>query len=67
MNWEYKTIHLSMPVSDYTDKESQEALLELEPLLNKAGEQGWELVSTLDTVALGYTKSIVAIFKRPKT
>lgn len=65
--WEYKTIHLNLPVSDYRAKKAEAILSDLEPLLNKAGEDGWELVSTLATAVLGYTKSIVVIFKRPKT
>jgi len=64
---EYKIIQLSSPVSGYSAKTAEEALSNLEPLLNQAGEAGWELVSTFDTAALGYTKSIVAVFKRPKT
>jgi hypothetical protein len=67
MTWEYKIIQLSSPVSDYSAKKAEEALSGLEPLLNQAGADGWELVSTFDTAALGYTKSVVAVFKRPKT
>ena len=67
MAWEYRMIQLSSPVSDYSAKRSEEALSGLEPLLNQAGEDGWEFVSTFDTAVLGYTKSVVAIFKRPNT
>jgi hypothetical protein len=67
MPWEYKVIQLSSPVSDYSAKKAEEALSGLETLLNQAGEDGWELVNTFDTSALGYTKSVVAVFKRPKT
>ncbi len=67
MDEEYKIIQLRSPVSDYSAKKAEEALSGLEPLLNQAGEDGWELVSTFDTAALGYTKSVVAVFKRPKT
>lgn len=66
MAWEYKVIHLNSPVSDYSEKKADEVLAELEPLLNQAGSDGWELTSTFDTVALGYTKSVVAILKREK-
>ena len=67
MVWEYKTVQLSSPVTDYSAKKAEEAISGLEPLLNQAGEDSWELVSTFDTAALGYTKSVVAVFKRPKT
>ena len=66
MAWEYKTIQLSSPVSDYSAKRAEDALSGLEPLLNEAGDDGWELVSTFDTAAQGYTKAVVAVFKRPK-
>lgn len=66
MTWEYKILRLNSPVSDYSDKKAEEVLSELEPLLNQAGADGWELVSTFDTAALGYTKTVVAIFKRSK-
>ena len=66
MAWEYKIIQLNSPVSDYSEKKAEEVLSGLEPLLNQAGSDGWELVSTFDTAALGYTKSVVAIFKRAK-
>ena len=67
MVWEYKTIQLNSPVIGYSEKKVEKALSRLEPILNQAGEDGWELVSTFDTAALGYTKSIVAVFKRQKT
>ena len=67
MAWEYKTVQLNSPVTDYSAKKAEEVLFGLEPLLNQAGEDGWELVSTFHTSALGYTKSVVAVFKRPKT
>ena len=66
MAWEYKMIQLNSPVSNYTERKAEEALSSLEPLLNNAGNDNWELVSTFDTAALGYTKSVVAIFKREK-
>ena len=66
MIWEYRTIQLKSPVSDYSAEKAEEALSALEPLLNEAGKDGWELVITFDTAALGYTKSVVAVFKRPK-
>jgi hypothetical protein len=66
MAWEYKTIRLSADVSSYREKRIDELLGSLDPMLNEAGESGWELVSTFDTEALGYTKFIVGIFKRPK-
>ena len=66
MQWEYKTMRLALPVSDYRESKVEEVLNQLEPQLNEFGEQGWELVSALDTEVLGYTKFIVAIFKRPR-
>jgi hypothetical protein len=66
MTWEYKTIRLSAPVTRYSERKVEDVLGTLDPLLNEAGNEGWELVSTLDTEALGYTKFIVAIFKRAK-
>lgn len=66
MSWEYKIIQLNSPVSGYSDRKAEEVLSDLEPLFNQAGADGWELVSTFDTSALGYTKSVVAVFKRTK-
>ncbi len=66
MAWEYKMIQFNSPVSNYSERKAEEALASLEPLLNNAGNDDWELVSTFDTAALGYTKSVVAIFKREK-
>lgn len=66
MVWEYEIIQLSLPLANYTPKSSEEALAGLNPRLNQAGAEGWELVSTFDTAAIGYTNSIVAVFKRPK-
>ena len=65
MAWEYKTIRLSAPVTNYSERNVEDLLGTLEPLLNEAGKEGWELAGTLDTEALGYTKFIVAVFKRP--
>jgi len=67
MEWEYKTIRLSADVSSYREKKMEDLLNSLDPILNEAGAGGWELVSTFDTEALGYTKFIVGIFKRPKS
>ena len=66
MKWEYKTTRLCAPVSGYSEQKVEALLGTLDPTLNEAGKDGWELVSTLDTEALGYTKFIVAIFKRPR-
>ena len=37
MTWEYKTIQLNSPVSDYSAKRAEEVRSSLEPLLNQAG------------------------------
>jgi hypothetical protein len=67
MVWEYKTMRLSAEMSSYREKQMDELLNSLDPLMNQAGQEGWELVATFDTEVLGYTKFIVGIFKRPKT
>ena len=66
MEWEYKTVRLKAPVSDYTEGKVEDVLDDLSPQLNDAGRDGWELVNVLDTEALGYSNFVVAIFKRPK-
>ena len=66
MKWEYKTNRLEAPVTTYSERKVEEILEGLDPLLSEAGRDGWELVSTFDTEALGYTKFIVMIFKRPR-
>ena len=59
VRWEYRIINIR--------SENYRLDPNYDTQLNELGEDGWELVSTFDTVALGYTKSIVTVFKRPKT
>lgn len=66
MEWEYKTIRLKPPVTDYAEQKVEHVLDDLTPQLNDAGRDGWELVNVLDTEALGYTNFVVAVFKRPR-
>ena len=67
MNWEYKTMRLTANVSTTHGKELDELVRTLDGVLNHAGGEGWELISTLDTEVVGYNKFIIAIFKRPKS
>jgi hypothetical protein len=66
MNWEYKTSRLTANVSTTHGKDLDELVHTLDGVLNHAGAEGWELVSTLDTEVVGYNKFIIGIFKRPK-
>lgn len=65
MRWEYKTVKLSISGYDYGDRTVEKVFGEIENALNEAGQDGWELVSTLDNDKSGYIKLIIAIFKRP--
>jgi len=62
MNWEYKTLCISIAgfMTPNVDTES------IDSALGRLGRQGWELVSALDTNAgAGASFQLVAIFKRP--
>ena len=65
MIWEYKTVKLSISGYDYGDRTVEKVFGDIENSLNKAGEDGWELVSTLDNEKTGYIRLVIAIFKRP--
>jgi len=63
MKWEYKTLNLD--IQGWPIPEAQPKEIDLE--LNRAGREGWELVSALDTNAgSGASYQLVAIFKRPR-
>ena len=62
MHWEYKTITLDTHgiLGGVVDQK------ELERLLNEAGKDGWEAISSFDTnKGHGATRSIVVLMKRP--
>lgn len=61
MNWEYKTIKLD--TYGFFGAKVDHGRLEQE--MNELGQQGWELVTTLDTNSTGTTTSIVLLLKRP--
>ena len=66
MIWEYKTVPLKLSGYDYGERTVEKVLAEMDQFLNGAGADGWELVNTLDQEKKGYTKLVIAIFKRPK-
>ena len=62
--WEYKTVKLDTTtwIGSGNIEETQ-----LDDQMNRLGNEGWELVSALDTNATGgISKYIVTIFKRKK-
>ena len=62
--WEYKTVKLDT-TTFFGSGNIEEDQLDIQ--MNKLGEQGWELVSALDTNATGgISKYIVTIFKRKR-
>jgi hypothetical protein len=62
--WEYKTFKFKIG-SFWGGVKVKEN--EFEMLLNEAGEQGWELVSCLDTSEhQGQSKELIVIMKRTK-
>jgi len=61
IRWEYKTV--SVPTHGWMGGIVKAE--ELDAILNQFGQEGWELVSALDTnMDRGQTRFIVAIFKR---
>ena len=63
MKWEYKTIKLK--TKGFFETKFDEA--ELDSFMNQLGNDGWELVTGLDTNdMLGETRDVVVIFKRQK-
>jgi hypothetical protein len=64
MHWEYKTV--VFPASGGFLGGRVDAAL-LNARMNELGEQRWELVSALSTnQGYGWSRNIVAMFKRPK-
>ena len=63
MKWEYRTLKLHAQQGWGGEFDEQA----FDRMLNELGEQGWELVSTLDTnLGGGGTRYLVAVFKRPR-
>jgi hypothetical protein len=61
--WEYKTIKFQTGgfLGGKLDTD------EFESMLNKMGEQGWELISCFDTsLGHGASRDVIAVFKRKK-
>lgn len=64
MRWEYKTIKIDAKGTFAGGKVDENAL---DQLMNRLGEQGWELVSALDTsMEGGKSRHVLAIFKRQR-
>lgn len=61
MTWEYKTIELDF--SGFFSAKVDEGRLERE--MNDLGQQGWELVTTIDIASTGSSTGVVLLFKRP--
>lgn len=64
MRWEYKTI-------EFGKRGSFLGLLKVDAntlgdMLNKLGNDGWELVSNVSPIGGGTTSGLVLIFKRPR-
>ena len=63
MQWEYKTLSMNIPGWPIPEAQPKE----IDAALNRAGREGWELVTALDTNAgSGASYQLVAIFKRPR-
>jgi hypothetical protein len=64
MRWEYKSVQMETKGLWGGKVEGSE----LDRIMNELGEIGWELVSAFDTnEAYGRSRSIVLLFKRPKS
>ena len=62
MEWEYKTIVIKAKASFWGGKFDNN---ELDNILNKYGEDGWELVNVVaSNQAYGESGSLICIFKR---
>ena len=61
--WEYKVEEVDFSAIDNPEVQCQ--LLEFEKILNKMGQQGWELASA--DLRTEIRKSTIMIFKRPKS
>lgn len=65
MKWEYKVIKLD-PEEKLFSSGGVFDEKALEALLNQAGNESWELVSTVGAAQeLGQTRQLIAVFKRP--
>ncbi|WP_256758121.1 DUF4177 domain-containing protein [Cohnella sp. WQ 127256] len=63
--WEYKTLKMKIGTFWGGVKVDES---EFETVLNQAGEQGWELVSSVDTSQYqGQSKDLICIMKRRKS
>lgn len=64
MKWEYKTIKLR--ATGFMGGKLDE--VEFDRMINELGMQGWELTTAFATNAgQGWTREVVAIFKRQKS
>ena len=64
MNWEYRTIRIAVK-QGWNESKGAIETSDTDDLLNRYGEQGWELVTALDTEHSTGTAAIFCIFKRP--
>ena len=63
MKWEYKLVYFGMEAED--EKEYEKRLHESAHLLNKFGEEGWELIDFLPHRMADNIDKFHAVFKRP--
>ena len=62
MKWEYKILDLGNVLR------SKVADSKVDLLMNELGDDEWELVTTFTTgMGAGFTRGVVAVFKRPTT
>ncbi len=61
MQWQYKTVRIEFSgiINNRVD------VLEMDAVLNRLGDEGWELVSTFMDVGELKKSGLVAMFKRP--
>ena len=62
--WEYNVVVLPFDSGFSTDKIVDAQAIDQE--LNRLGREGWELVSTSISTTRGYSRELIAIFKRPR-
>ncbi len=60
--FEYKTLTIALKKAAFSSRKIDGESLSKE--LNEFGENGWELVSKIDSVTDGWTSQIVLVFKR---
>lgn len=68
MQWEYKSIKIILKCKNTISSAIYDEA-EVDSVLNKLGEEGWELVSTVkiyNAGLFGTNKEITAFLKRPK-